>query len=140
MRFTYFLLITFLSFIVSSLISFSEQIEREPVLLPENNKPGMNFKKEIVPKRVNLPAVRPLDLRPYAYLGAQASIEPSGLVKSRLWKDVYWSQNDSGDIPRIFPVNRNGDVYESSRYGGFDGCRIQDAVNVDWEDMAIDND
>ncbi|RQV96239.1 hypothetical protein EH221_05210, partial [bacterium] len=133
--------IMFISFLIIStvILSVYAQVDHASVLLPENNKSDKKMRKKIVPKRIDLPKTEPLDLKPYAFLDAQASIEPSGLVKSRLWENVYWSHNDSGDLPRIFPINRNGDVYESSRYGGFDGCQIQDAVNVDWEDIAIDD-
>ncbi len=90
-------------------------------------------------KGVALPNVQPAKLKPYASLEVPANTEPSGLVKSRLWEDVYWAHNDSGDIPRIFAVHRDGRIYPSARYGAAHGVHIPDAVNVDWEDITTDD-
>lgn len=90
-------------------------------------------------KSVTLPDIKPVELKPFSTLEIPANIEPSGLVKSRLWKDVYWSHNDSGDLPRIFAVHRDGRIYPSERYGAAHGVHIPDAVNVDWEDITTDN-
>lgn len=90
-------------------------------------------------KRVTLPDVAPVEIESYASLQAPANLEPSGLVKSRLWPDVYWAHNDSGDEPRIFAVRRDGTIYESARYGAAHGVHIPDAVNVDWEDITTDD-
>lgn len=90
-------------------------------------------------KRVDLPDIKPAPLKPYASLEIPANIEPSGLVKSRLWNDVYWAHNDSGDIPRVFAMHRDGRMYPSEREGAAHGVHIPDAVNVDWEDIATDD-
>jgi hypothetical protein len=90
-------------------------------------------------KRVVLPDIKPEKMKPYASLEIPANNEPSGLVKSRLWKDVYWAHNDSGDVPRIFPMRRDGTMYASERYGAAHGVHIPDAVNVDWEDITTDD-
>lgn len=95
--------------------------------------------QETEPKSVRLPDREPVQLRPYAQLAGQARIEPSGLVKSRLWEGIFWSHNDSGDEPRIFPVHKDGSIVEPERYHNQEGVRIPDAVNVDWEDIAIDD-
>jgi hypothetical protein len=71
-------------------------------------------------------------------LGAGPATENSGIVKSRQWPDLYWMHNDSGDEPRIYPVHRDGSVYESSRYPDAPGVLIGDAINVDWEDITVD--
>ena len=92
-----------------------------------------------IPKSVSLPGKKPVVLKPYGRLGGLACIEPSGLVKSRVWENIYWSHNDSEDEPRIFPVRREGSVVESRRYNLLEGIVIPDAVNVDWEDIATDN-
>ena len=57
--------------------------------------------------------------------------EPSGLVKSRRLPGVFWTHNDSGDVPRIFALNANGRLF-----GEFP---VTGARNVDWEDIAIDD-
>lgn len=90
-------------------------------------------------KQVQLPDLKPVELKPYASLEIPAHLEPSGLVKSRLWPDVFWAHNDSGDIPRIFPVHRDGRIYPAERYGAAHGVHIPDAVNVDWEDITTDD-
>lgn len=90
-------------------------------------------------KSVTLPDIKPLSLEPYSALEIPANREPSGIVKSRLWPDVYWCHNDSGDEPRIFAVHRDGRIYPSERYGAAHGVHIPDAVNVDWEDIATDD-
>lgn len=90
-------------------------------------------------KRVELPRVAKLQLKPYSTLEIPANSEPSGLVKSRLWPDVYWAHNDSGDIPRIFAVHKDGRIYPSERNGAAHGVHIPDAVNVDWEDITSDD-
>ena len=90
-------------------------------------------------KHVDLPDIKPVEIKPYSKLEIPANIEPSGLVKSRLWNDVYWAHNDSGDIPRIFPMHRDGRMYASERHGAAHGVHIPDAVNVDWEDITTDD-
>lgn len=90
-------------------------------------------------KRVDLPDLKPIEFEAYAQLEIPANREPSGLVKSRLWPDVYWAHNDSGDGPRIFAMHRDGRMYPSERDGAAHGVRIPDAVNVDWEDIATDD-
>jgi hypothetical protein len=71
-------------------------------------------------------------------LGDGPAKENSGIVKSRQWNDVYWMQNDSGDEPRIYAVHRDGSVYQCERYPDVPGVLIGDAINVDWEDIAVD--
>jgi hypothetical protein len=78
------------------------------------------------------------ELGPGNPLGAGPATENSGIVKSRQWPDLYWMHNDSGDQPRIYPVRRDGSVYESSRYPEAPGVLIGDAINVDWEDITVD--
>ncbi|HAB15591.1 MAG TPA: hypothetical protein PLX89_04000 [Verrucomicrobiota bacterium] len=90
-------------------------------------------------KRVAIPERPPAELKPYASLASRASIEPSGMVKSRLWPDLFWTLNDSGDEPRIFPVHKDGSIYRGEDHEALDGIRIPDAVNVDWEDLATDD-
>ncbi len=54
--------------------------------------------------------------------------EASGLATSRKNSGVIWTHNDSGDSPRIFAMNLNGD-----HLGIFN---LLNADNYDWEDMA----
>jgi hypothetical protein len=79
------------------------------------------------------------DLGKGTRLGAGPVKEHSGIVKSRNWPDLFWMHNDSGDEPRIYPVRRNGQVGRSEREPETPGVIIAGAINVDWEDLAVDD-
>ena len=85
------------------------------------------------------PLVDRVPLRTYAKLGRGPDKENSGIVKSRTQSDVFWMQNDSGDDPRVYPVHRDGTVYRSQRTSEKTGVMIGGAINVDWEDIAVDD-
>ncbi|MDA1371982.1 MAG: hypothetical protein O2971_14615 [Proteobacteria bacterium] len=83
----------------------------------------------------------------------RAISELSGLARSRRYDDVLWMHNDSGDQPRLFAVDGNGRViipaFLSNLYHGeqtesgkqpWPGLIIETAVNIDWEDIAVDED
>jgi hypothetical protein len=72
-------------------------------------------------------------------LGDGPAAEHSGIVKSRNWPDLFWMHNDSGDEPRIYPVQRNGKVEKSERDPDTPGVEIAGAINVDWEDITVDD-
>jgi hypothetical protein len=55
--------------------------------------------------------------------------EASGLVASNYNKDLFWTHNDSGDLPRIFLISSFGK-------GKLDFV-IKGIQNRDWEDMGI---
>jgi hypothetical protein len=80
----------------------------------------------------------PIRLKPVAKLGPGPAKENSGIVKSRQFDDLFWIQNDSGDEPRIYPIHRDGRNYQDTRYADENGVLIGGAINVDWEDIAID--
>lgn len=82
----------------------------------------------------------PVTLEVSAKLGAGPARENSGIVRSRQHADLFWMQNDSGDEPRVYPVHRDGSVYTSSREPKTPGVLIAGAINVDWEDIAVDSD
>lgn len=84
-------------------------------------------------KTVRLPDREPQEPVSHGTLLEDATLEPSGLTKSRMWDDIFWTLNDSGDVPRLFAVDRNGITQRTG------GTLIPDAVNVDWEAMTIDN-
>jgi hypothetical protein len=90
--------------------------------------------------RVELPERAPIALKLVAKLGPGPGKENSGIVKSRQYSDLFWIHNDSGDEPRIYPVNRRGETYPNSRYPDERGVLIGGAINVDWEDIAADAD
>lgn len=67
--------------------------------------------------------------------------ESSALVKSRQYPDAYWTLNDSGDEARIFAIHRNGEaIIPLWAKDFYKGITIPNAVNIDWEDIAITND
>lgn len=57
--------------------------------------------------------------------------EASGIVKSRRYRDVYWVHNDSQNSPALFAVRADGSLIREFAVA---------MPNVDWEDMAIDDD
>jgi len=54
--------------------------------------------------------------------------ESSGLAASILYKDAFWTHNDSGDSARIFLFNKSGDTLAV--------VNIKGTRAVDWEDIA----
>ncbi|MEM6843719.1 MAG: hypothetical protein AAF632_15945 [Bacteroidota bacterium] len=90
-------------------------------------------------KTVSLPDHAPVKLTPYAQLDTTVNVETSGIIKSRLYDGIYWIHNDSGDDPRIIPINRQGEIVQSYRYKTNQGQFIGDAVNMDWEDILTDD-
>ena len=90
---------------------------------------------------VELPKIETVILSPFSTFDFADIDESSALVKSRTWDNLYWTLNDSGSKNRIFPINRNGEIYRAGWYKEKDGgIFIGDAVNIDWEEMAVDND
>ncbi len=84
--------------------------------------------------------IRTSVLNPYSSLDFDEIDEASGIVKSRSWENVFWLHNDSGDEARIFAVTRLGDIIKPDWAGDdYRGLLIPDAVNVDWEDIAVDD-
>ena len=89
-----------------------------------------------------------------AELGPGPARENSGIVASRHHDDTFWMINDSGDAPRVYAVRRDGSVHGAARgsadyvaaspHAGADGYEvpgvlIAGAINVDWEDIALDS-
>jgi DNA-binding beta-propeller fold protein YncE len=101
-----------------------------------NSEAVSNGSNEV--KSVSVPEMKPVKIKKTGKLGRYANIEPSGIIKSRVYENVFWSQNDSGDEPRIFAHTREGKIYPTDD-GLKEGIRIPDAVNVDWEDITNDN-
>lgn len=80
----------------------------------------------------------PLTLEPIATLGPGAGKEISGIVRSRRDPSVFWTLNDSGDEPRVYPITIDGRVVPSVRHPEIPGTFIGGAINSDWEDIALD--
>jgi hypothetical protein len=56
--------------------------------------------------------------------------EASGIVKSRRFADVFWVHNDSGNPPLLFAIRGDGRIVRQFRLA---------IPNIDWEDIAIDD-
>ncbi|MFO7895665.1 MAG: hypothetical protein R6U84_01850, partial [Candidatus Cloacimonadales bacterium] len=89
--------------------------------------------------RVEIPEMAVDTLVAYARFSEQEIDESSALIKSRNFADLYWTLNDSGDEARIFPFNSSGEAYYPEWDQSRSEIRIPDAVNIDWESLAIDN-
>jgi hypothetical protein len=63
-------------------------------------------------------------------LDRQRIPEASGIVKSRRYPEIFWVHNDSGNPPLLFAIRRDGRIVRQFRV---------EAPNIDWEDIAIDD-
>lgn len=79
-----------------------------------------------------------LVLHPIARLGPGAGKEISGIVRSRRDPSVFWTLNDSGDDPKVYPIRVDGRVVLSVREPNNPGVLVGQAINVDWEGIALD--
>ena len=82
----------------------------------------------------------PLVLAPIAELGPGAKREISGIVRGLREHEgaaVFWTQNDSGDEPRIYPIRADGSLIQTVREPETPGTLIAGAINSDWEDIAL---
>jgi hypothetical protein len=70
-------------------------------------------------------------LEPIGRLEHPAIREASGIVASRRHAGVFWVHNDSGNPPALFAVKRDGTLLREYRVA---------APNLDWEDIASDDD
>ncbi|HEX9654102.1 MAG TPA: hypothetical protein VGA99_10350 [bacterium] len=71
------------------------------------------------------------DWLPYGHFTDRAIAESSGFVKSRQFENVFWTHNDSGDLPRLFATTDHGELIRQATIAG--------AKNVDWEDITTDD-
>ena len=72
-----------------------------------------------------------IEWRTYGHFTDRAIAESSGFVKSRQFENVFWTHNDSGDLPRIFATTDKGELIRQVTFEG--------AKNVDWEDITTDD-
>ena len=56
--------------------------------------------------------------------------EASGIVKSRRYPGIFWVHNDSGNPPLLFAIRGDGRIVRQFRLA---------IPNIDWEDIAIDD-
>jgi len=69
-------------------------------------------------------------LEPVGRFDSRILPEASGIVKSRRHPGIYWVHNDSGNPPALFAIKRDGSVVREFRL---------EVPNVDWEDIAADD-
>ena len=66
--------------------------------------------------------------------------EISGIVKSS-YGDFYWVHNDSGDLPRVYAIDRDSRPVKPPflrvSADKWPGHRIDNAWHTDWEDIAL---
>ena len=84
------------------------------------------------------PQIDTLNLEPFATFSDSVINESSGIIKSRNYDTLFWTLNDSGDEARIFPITGKGEAIKPEFIDTFNGLQIPDAVNIDWEDLAVD--
>ncbi|MFQ5627164.1 MAG: hypothetical protein ACE5I1_00270 [bacterium] len=101
----------------------------------EMPKPAYPRKSE----KIILPDKQPVQLNAIGRIVFSPINETSGLVRSRLWPDVLWTHNDSGDEARIFPISMDGSILKPEWMKKYQGIQIPNAVNVDWEDITTDD-
>src|SRR6516165_5300997 len=72
----------------------------------------------------------PGPLEPLGRFEAGMIPEASGVVKSRRYPGIFWVHNDSGNAPLLFAVRADGRIVRRFRLA---------VPNLDWEDIAIDD-
>src|SRR3954463_4778166 len=75
-------------------------------------------------------AVAPTPLEPLGRFDLRVLPEASGIVKSRRHPGIYWVHNDSGNSPSLYAIRRDGTIVREFRLS---------VPNVDWEDIAVDD-
>lgn len=87
----------------------------------------------------DLPSAKPIPMKLVGKMNFAPISESSGIVRSKLWPDWLWTHNDSGDSARIFAVRKSGTLVKPGWTGdNYQGLKVEDAVNIDWEDIATD--
>ncbi|MCC5849057.1 MAG: hypothetical protein JJU29_13305 [Verrucomicrobia bacterium] len=72
------------------------------------------------------------ELEPAGQIQDERVAESSGLAHSRQFPGLWWTHNDSGHTPHLFPMDAEG-----KKLG--EPVLIEEARNVDWEDLAADD-
>jgi len=88
---------------------------------------------------LNLPDIERVLPRVYGKFDSEMIVESSGMVKSRIHDNMFWTHNDSGDSARLFAVDRYGRLILPPDAASYEGIAVHGAENVDWEGIACDN-
>lgn len=65
--------------------------------------------------------------------------ESSAMEKSGGFTDTYWTLNDSGGGPWLFAIRASGEIIKPDRAQKYKGIRVNNATNIDWEDLTLDD-
>lgn len=84
------------------------------------------------------------ELEPYAVLDHKGLLpEGSTLLKSRQYKNIFWTINDSGNTPHLFAFGQDGSLVHpvsvENPTGTYRGILVKNAGNRDWEAVAADD-
>jgi hypothetical protein len=100
---------------------------------PENGATAPETTPTVAGEQASVKPVRPTLAPPDGESLAQIAVpeltELSGLAASRAHPGIFWAHNDSGDTPRVFAFDQNGQPWGTFRLAG--------ARAEDWEDMAV---
>lgn len=77
----------------------------------------------------SIQAAEPIALVPTGKLEHESICEASGLAASRTHPGLFWTLNDSGNLARIYAVDRTGKLL--AEYA------LREALNIDWESLAL---
>lgn len=80
------------------------------------------------------PGLAPVQSKAWRALGHiqhPAITECSGIVASRQYPDIFWVHNDSGHLAVLYAIRRTGELVAEVPVAG--------AKNIDWEDIAADD-
>lgn len=78
-------------------------------------------------------------LSPCATIQDSLIAESSALQRSRRLPGVFWTLNDSGDEARLFAIDSTGATIHPAWIENYPGLRLPNAQNLDWEDLAQDD-
>lgn len=90
---------------------------------------------------IDVQAKQPEELTPYSKITDLNLIpENSALFKSKKFKDVFWTLNDSGNTPNIYALNSYGQLITPVLSSGkYKGISVTGANNKDWEALTGDD-
>ena len=77
-------------------------------------------------------------LSPLATIQDSLIAESSALQRSRRRPGMFWTLNDSGDEARLFAIDSSGATLHPAWFEHYQGLRLPNAQNLDWEDLAQD--
>ncbi|MCG2711213.1 MAG: hypothetical protein L6420_03490 [Elusimicrobia bacterium] len=89
--------------------------------------------------KLNIPKIKPRVLKPYSRIVFKPINEGSAFSASGMWKDVFWTINDSDGASAIYPLTKDGKIIKPKWHKKYEGIKILGAHNVDWEAICADD-